>query len=279
MYQLWSIPLRNRINWCSLLEKLASADIVFFGEVHENPGIGEAELDVLEAITTLCPCSSLFLEMFNYEQQRLLDDYLANKISWNELVEGYSRSREGFNLAHYRYLLDYAKQRGIKVYGIMPPREYAAIVARKGLTALRELDVPVAPNEITYDIPGYRERFYSLIPREGPMAKLDPELLLQAQAFKDQTMAKLLSILLPSCACRPRGLVVTGYAHVEHVGTVPHRLAKYRPVEWLVITSRTVALGGEKRIVDALARDELVVAKIAVLSSEDKGKRFAKEAS
>ena len=276
MYRLWSINTRKKMVLAGLAEMISSVDIVFFGEVHEAPGIMEAELDTLITAFHRCPCLSMYMEMFNYEQQKLLDQYLLSQISWEILVEEYSRSREGFNLEAYRPLIDYAKQHRIRVIGVMPPREKASLIAHQGLEALEE-DRFVDPRSLDYDIPCYREKFYSMIPRDGPMARLDKRRLLQAQAYKDETAAKIItqSFSQNPCNCRPRAVVYMGYGHLEHAGTVPHRVVKSLPADFLVITSRIAMPGEELGIIEELARDYCRIASIAVTSPLPSGRMSA----
>ncbi|MET1101272.1 MAG: ChaN family lipoprotein [Pyrodictiaceae archaeon] len=271
MFTLWRIRPRRRASLEELAKDARSRDIVFLGEIHENLGVLEAELSVLNTLASQCKHLMLFLEMFNYMQQPLLDKYLEGKMSWQELVREYSRSREGFSLDHYKPLIDLAASRGLKVYGVMPPREYASQVARRGLKALREVgEQLVGEEDIDKGPPGYRERFMELIPREGPMAALDPEKLLEAQAYKDTIASRIIvdKLSKTSCSYKPRALVIMGYGHVEHVGTVPHRVSRYG-YDPLVITSRTAGSKEEAhRILEELARDPLLIADYLVVAYE-----------
>ena len=273
MYRLWYINTRKKTVLQDLVEKIRGVDVVFFGEVHEAPGIMEAELDILTTALRRCPCLSIYMEMFNYEQQELLDQYLLSQASWETLVEEYSRSREGFNLEVYRPLIDYAKQHGVRVIGVMPPREKASLIAHQGLEVLKG-DMLVDPSHLDYDVPCYREKFYSMIPREGPMTRLDKRRLLQAQAYKDETAARIItkSLSQSTCACKPRAVVYMGYGHLEHAGTVPHRVVRLFPVDFLVITSRITMPGEELGVIEELARDHCRIASIAVTSPLPSGR-------
>ena len=235
----------------------------FYGEVHERRWSVAAALATAGAASRL-GAAWLGLEHFNYEQQQLLDAWLEGRIDWGRLVEAYSGSREGFRLEAYRPLLEGAARLGLRIVALMPPRELAALVARRGLGALEGVEgLPVSPGEVRLDYPGYRERFLELIPRHGPMARLDPERLLEAQAFKDQVMAALAARALERLG---PGLVVAGWAHVEHRGTVPERLSRLAPgVAVRVVTSREAGPEEARGELEALASRGLLLAGHAVL--------------
>ena len=63
---------------------------------------------------------TVVMEMFNFQQQPLLDAYQADQISLDELSNKY-KGTEGFALEHYGYILEVAKKLGVKlVAGFVP---------------------------------------------------------------------------------------------------------------------------------------------------------------
>ena len=238
--------------------------IVFFGEVHEKPWIINCVTSIIEILRDR-GLKFIGLEHFNYRQQYLLDSWINGDISWGRLKEEYSRSREGFNLDVYKPILEYSRGAGLKVVGLMPPRELAGIVARIGLEKAMGTsefsDVPVKVDDVLVEYKGYSTRFYSLIPETGPMARLNRRFLLEAQAFKDTVMAKLAST---SVSILGPGLVLTGWAHVEHNGTVPTRVRYFNPsIRYLVISSRDYDINSVVREFNSLL-DIIISSFIAV---------------
>jgi len=162
--------------------------IIYVGEEHEKGWIIRCLLTLINALRDRI--GFIGMEHFNYTQQHLLDSWLKGSISWRVLVEEYSRGGEGFNLTLYKPLLDEARSIGVPIIGLMPPRWHASIIAHRGLEALyQEAEPLVDPGEVLREYKGYASRFLSLIPREGPMTRLDPKRLLIAQAYKDTVMA------------------------------------------------------------------------------------------
>ncbi len=237
MYLIYRIADWRTLELPQLLEESRGVRAIFFGEVHQIGWILLVELDLLRAASSMLGLGFLGLEMFNYRQQRMLDSWEAGRISWKELVEAYSRSREGFDLNHYEPLLRLARGLGVKLIGVMPPRELAAEVARRGPEAVDSFpDSPVTSRDIGTGPKEYRGTLERLFPRTGPMAKLSLEGLLAAQAFKDSVIAAIVRKAVRSYG---RGIVVTGWAHSEIPGSAPARLG--RP-DHLVITSRNATI-------------------------------------
>ncbi|MEB3774933.1 MAG: ChaN family lipoprotein [Desulfurococcales archaeon] len=218
--------------------------IIYVGEVHERGWIVNCIRSLVNALRDRI--GFIGMEHFNYTQQPLLDSWLRGSIGWGELVEEYRSGDEGFNLTIYKPLLEDARSLGIPVVGLMPPRRHASLIAHKGLEALyQEAEPPVDPGEVLREYRGYADRFLSLIPRQGPMARLDPRRLLLAQAYKDTVMAYN---ALKALKRYGNGVVVTGWAHVEHNGTVPTRAKALDPGHrYMVLTSRESGLNDASR--------------------------------
>ncbi len=210
--------------------------VVFYGEIHAREWSVQCELEVLRGYARAGLVGWIGLEMFDYSMQDLLDSWSRGGISWDKFVREYERLGGGFPLDTYRPLLAWARDAGIVLKAIMLPRHIARIVSREGLGSekLGGLGIPVDPRRVKVDYKWYRENFMELIPRQGPMAMLDPERLLQAQALKDEVAAELSWRYLRE---HGPGIVVMGWAHVEYNGGAPTRLAE-RGGKYLVITSR-----------------------------------------
>ncbi len=215
--------------------------VIFFGEVHQVGWIIQCEVELARSMLDRGILGFIGLEMFNYRQQKLLDAYIEGRIGWRELLNEYSKSKEGFDLESYRSIIDYARRNKVKLIGVMPPREEAAKVARRGLPVIDEIsDSPVSSGDVKLDYMHYRDRILSMIPREGPMGRLDPRRILEAQAYKDTVIAAIVANALEVYGT---GLVVTGWAHSEISGSAPTRLIeRSTSVSYLVITSRDNSL-------------------------------------
>ncbi|MCE4614666.1 MAG: ChaN family lipoprotein [Desulfurococcales archaeon] len=245
--------------------KIRAPSIIFYGEQHENNEVVKGELSILKEVYKLSVRKKLRLiigmEHFNIQQQKILEEFLEDRITWKSLVDRYSEGPEGFDLEYYKPILFYAKKQKLRIIGLMPPRNEAKVVVRKGLTSdildkykLDENDIKSYPRD-------YFDRFSQLVPRDGPMAIFGVEQLVLAQSFKDEVMALSIARALNKGADLFYGIMGTG--HCEHKGTVPSRIGKYvkNIVNRTIITTRK--LSGEESPADIakrLRKDGLIIA-------------------
>ena len=211
-----------------------TASLVFLGEVHERPWLVETYAGLVGEACRRGKLGFLGVEYFNYEQQRILDEWLAGERSWASLVAEYSRGPEGFNLEVYRPLLETARRCGACIIGVMPPRDKARTVTLTGA-------IPGLPSEAPdpRDYPSeYECVLRALFPREGPMARIPVERLVLAQSYKDSVAAWRVAEAYRRYG---PGVVVMGWVHVETLGAVASRAARLlglEPISWLVTGAR-----------------------------------------
>ena len=198
-----------------LLDCASRSRLTALGEVHNNPLIVWVAAEILRAAASRGRVV-LAVEYFNTEQQSLLDAWLDGRITWEALVDEYSRGPEGFPLETYRPLLEAARSLGVRIIGVMPPRTWANTLARGG----RPPRMPRGPVDPSL-YPGYRGFLEPLFPRRGPMARIPVERLLEAQSYKDQWAAETVAQALHEAGV----VLVMGWAHIEAPWGVPERAA------------------------------------------------------
>ena len=192
---------REDVSVADMVRRLSRADVVFFGEQHDDPETHRAEAAVLAALGTTGRPVVLSLEMFERDVQSLLDDYLAGRLSEADFVAG---SRPWPNYAtDYRPLVEMAKARGWTVVAANVPRPLASAVGRKGLAALDTL-TPAERLRAARDntCPGddYRARFMEQMQGHGSggsggaagdtLPTAAAERFYLAQCVKDEAMAE-----------------------------------------------------------------------------------------
>jgi uncharacterized iron-regulated protein len=121
----------------TMIQQLSKADVVFFGEQHDDAETHRAEAELLEAIGHLNRPVVLSLEMFERDVQPVVDDYLAGRISEAQF-RARSRPWDRYE-SDYRKLIELAKTNKWRVVAANVPRSLASAVGRKGLTALDTL--------------------------------------------------------------------------------------------------------------------------------------------
>ena len=78
---LLATPTGKEIGWTAFVDQLAAADIVFIGEYHNNPICHWMEYEITSALHEKKNGKIILgAEMFETDNQLLIDEYLAGKI-------------------------------------------------------------------------------------------------------------------------------------------------------------------------------------------------------
>lgn len=185
-----------------MIEKLSEADVVLFGELHNNPIAHWLQYEVTKSLHK-AKDGKLMLgaEMFEADVQFTLNEYLAGLIKESHLT------REGKVWDNYSTdyapLVDFAKKNKLQFIATNIPRRYANLVSRKGIDALEQLDkqakkmyLPKLPIEVDTTLSGY-QGILAMFGGHGGQSMghgkghggPDPMNFVYAQASKDATMA------------------------------------------------------------------------------------------
>jgi len=170
-----------------LLNDAKQADVVLFGEMHDNPICHWLQLELTKDLYQLKK-EKLVLgaEMFEADDQIAINEYLAGKISektFKDEVKLWPNYK-----TDYKPLLDFAKTNKLNFVAANIPRRYANLVYNKGLEKLDSLDAEakkwICPLPMKYDanLKCYKDIFESAGGHGG-------ENLPKSQAVKDATMA------------------------------------------------------------------------------------------
>ncbi len=180
-----------------MLAQLAQADVVLFGEQHNDALTHWLELQVAKDLHRLKQPGQLVLglEMFERDVHPLLARYGAGTLPDSALER---QARPWPNYAtDYRPLLRFARENQVPIVATNAPRPFARTVARSGLAALdklpaadRTLLAPL-PLKVDFELPGYKK----MAGMFGGAAHggAGGQTIIQAQALKDATMAYFIS--------------------------------------------------------------------------------------
>jgi uncharacterized iron-regulated protein len=185
----------KKADYEDILKEAMKADVVFFGEQHDNPIAHWLELEITKRLFAEKGRNLILAsEMFETDNQLLIDEYFAGIIKESSFE---SEVRLWKNYAtDYKPLLNFAKQNGLKFVASNIPRRYASVVSSGGFDALQKLSAQalkyIAPLPVEYDpeLPCYKDMLSMGSEIGGTMEKKVNENLPRAQAIKDATMAK-----------------------------------------------------------------------------------------
>lgn len=255
------------------LRQAARADVVFFGEQHDDPATHRAELSVLAALGSGSRPVILSLEMFERDVQGVLDAYLAGKIGEAEFLAA-SRPWERYT-TDYRAMVELARARGWPVVASNVPRRHASAVSRKGLVALDSLP-PGERAMVGREIACPRDdQYYARFAESmkghsaggGPpsaadaaMMKSMTERFYEAQCIKDETMAES---IVAALAAAPKGAVVLhvdGAFHSDFGLGTAARVKRRRPeLRTVVLTAVPVDSVATAKATEFAERGDIVI--------------------
>lgn len=179
----------KEIEYSEVIEKLADADVVLFGELHNNALVHWLQLETIRDLDKAGHSLILGAEMFEADDQLVVNEYLSGTIEARHL-ESEAKIWNNYK-TDYKPLLDYARDNDIPFIATNIPRRYASLVARQGLAALDSLGGPAQayvaplPLEVDMELPGYQ----NMMKMMGGHGGMQAENMVNAQAVKDATMA------------------------------------------------------------------------------------------
>lgn len=175
----------KKTNYGKMIKAISGADIVMFGELHNNSIAHWLELEVAKDLAA--KRSLVFgAEMFETDNQEALTEYMQGKISAKGL-DSSARLWKNYP-TDYAPIVNFAKQQNLFFAATNVPRRYASLVAKGGFAALDTLPniqkAWMPPLPIAYDstLPGYTKMIEMMKGHGGSN-------LPKAQALKDATMA------------------------------------------------------------------------------------------
>jgi len=190
-HRVYDVKAKEYSDIEALAAKAAKAEVVFFGEQHNDGNAHRLQRALLESVARRRSDVILSLEMFERDAQPVLDDYLAGRIDEAAFLKA---SRPWPNYAvDYRPLVEFAKAKGWKVIAANVPRPVASAVSRSGLAAIAALPTterPWAAADFWCPQDDYFTRFGASMGGHGPTTPEGMLKFYEAQCVKDETMAE-----------------------------------------------------------------------------------------
>jgi len=169
-----------------MLKMAREKSYIFFGEYHNNPIAHWLQFELTKSMFELKK-NDLVLgaEMFESDNQYIIDEYLAGMISEKSFSEEV-RLWPNYN-TDYKPLLEFAKANKLPFIATNIPRRYASMVFKKGLESLNNLSdlaksyiVPLTSFQFDSTVTCYKDLM------QGDHGGFN---MANAQAIKDATMA------------------------------------------------------------------------------------------
>ncbi len=249
-YRLYKANLKST-TYTKLLRQAADADVVLFGELHNNPICHWLELQLTKDLAAQKKGNLVLgAEMFEADNQTALSDYVQGRTTSAEFAKA-ARLWPNYD-TDYKPLVDLAREQKIPFIATNVPRKYATLVSRQGLAALDALPAEakrqMAPLPFMVDLtlPGYQAMLEMMAgPSHGggstkssaqatTDSKANPHAgnadaaanFARAQAIKDATMAYF---ILQNLKPGQTALHVNGDYHSKNFEGIVWYLRKERP--------------------------------------------------
>ena len=180
----------KKVKFENVVKEASNADIVFFGELHNNSMSHWFELQLTKELFEKKDGEIVLgAEMFESDNQLMMDEYLAGQIKTKNF-ESEAKMWDNYK-TDYKPLVEFAKENNLKFIATNIPRRYASLVNKQGFEGLDSLTDEakklIAPLPVKYD-PDVR-CYKAMIEMMGGLGGHVTENIPKAQAIKDATMA------------------------------------------------------------------------------------------
>lgn len=173
-----------------LLKQSKKADVVFFGEQHNNPISHWLQIELAQDLEKETGGKLIMgAEMFERDNQAILNEYLAGQIS-SKNFEDEARLWDNYG-TDYKPLVELAKSKKLPFIATNVPRRYANMVYKQGLESLNPLSseakswIAPLPIEVDMNLPSYQAMIKMM---GGHSTGAASDNLVKSQAVKDATM-------------------------------------------------------------------------------------------
>jgi uncharacterized iron-regulated protein len=189
-YKLYS-KNGKEVTMDKMVKSLSKSDVVLFGELHNNPICHWMQLKVTQALYDKNEKLTLGAEMFESDNQLLIDEYFNGYIRRKDF-EKEMRLWDNYK-TDYKPLLEFAFEHNLNFVATNIPRRYAALVNRRGFIVLDSLsDVSksyMMPLPMVFDTANPSAQ--KMLQMDFGHGKGGPkvESMVKAQSVKDATMA------------------------------------------------------------------------------------------
>jgi len=186
-FKIYDVRKQKTIIIDDIIADLSKADVLFFGEEH-NDSIGHyLEATLFKKMAEAYPGKvALTLEMFHTDVQPVIDEYLNGNISEKNFIK---EARAWNNYKDYKPMIETAKLQKLNVIGGNAAARYSNAVTRGGMEVLSQFPTNskqfMAPLPIDTAIGRYYEKFVETLGGHS-MGGMQ---VYQTQNFWDATMA------------------------------------------------------------------------------------------
>jgi uncharacterized iron-regulated protein len=233
--QIYDVSRQKLISFEELLSHVLAADVIFIGEEHYTPSHLEAAQKILHALLAHHRQPVLAMEMFSWDAQPALDQYIQDPgFTIPQLMEkSLWQTNWGGEFADYQPLVNFAKAHRLQILGLNPPRPLVRLVATQGLVEARQdPEMEKWPiGDLVTDDPEYEQLIFEQIEACHPgLPDQAYRRIFEASIFRDEGMAHIITSYLKNTYPAVGPIVsYTGGGHIQYKIPVPKRVVRKQP--------------------------------------------------
>ncbi len=230
------------------MEMISGARLVCVGETHDNIHAHRVELIVIREMFRRFPGKvAIGMEMFREPQQEALDRWTKGELSEIQFLKAVKWYENwGSDFGYYREILEFAKENGIDVVALNPPKEVQEEVSRGGPedgAGDRKAELPGNGEPDPYQREAMKAVYGSHLPTGGMF-----ESFFRVQMLWEETMADRIVGYLKS----PRGegkkmVTVTGGWHVRYGFGLPKKVIRRLPLPYVIVQPVEIEIPEDKQ--------------------------------
>lgn len=204
-----------------LVETLNESDVIFIGEFHGNHASHLLQMELFSGLYQQNNQLILSMEMFNRDQQAVLNSYLDDEIGESYLTQTAPAWKN--YTASYRPQVEFAKEHFLPVIAANASADIVRCIGQQGEAYFDKLTVQERTNiaeKPFAQIPGYQDKFFAFIDKARKLSEQRKQQSYLAQITRDNTMAES---ILQATLNNPGYQVIhlNGTFHSDnHLGTV-----------------------------------------------------------
>lgn len=230
------VDLKNgkSISFEQLIDGLQTTDLIFVGEVHDNPEHHLMEVQLAQALTARYGPLTVAMEFFDITRQPVLDRYTEGALTESAFLTDVDWQK-GWSFPYYFYrpLIFSAKEKGNRLIGINLPNSVVRKVARTGLDSLTPQEREHVAQEIDLNNEAHRQYLGEVFKDHSHDQLKDFDYFYQAQCVWEDTMAENIALYLKD---NPGKMIVfSGNGHIINRFGIPDRVLRRIPVTMATI--------------------------------------------
>lgn len=137
-FKIYDVKSKKEITISEVKNSMASVDILFFGELHNDSIAHVLQIFLLDSLIKTYKNVALSLEALSDDYQVILDEYLKDFLS----EEDFERLADVWMPYYrsYKPLIEISKQNNLPVIAANVPNRYVSLVGERGMSSLDSLD-------------------------------------------------------------------------------------------------------------------------------------------